>query len=135
MVGDDNNHHHNNMMVHVPPWTLMDHDPFSPRSPNATIEDYAYFLRNDAALRRYLEDNNLVIPTPTRPVVRRGLGFEIWDEGCVEEEPVMERVESGRDLRVKMFEKLGKENGLGRVDPGAEGSSNPDVGWISELVK
>ncbi|KAJ0597104.1 putative transcription factor C3H family [Helianthus annuus] len=346
MVGDDNNHHHNNMMVHVPPWTLMDHDPFSPRSPNATIEDYAYFLRNDAALRRYLEDNNLdaddatdfditsetfacdsfrmyefkvrkcararshdwtdcpyahpgekarrrdprkysysgtacpefrkgnckkgdgcefahgvfecwlhphryrtqpckdgvncrrrvcffahtpeqlrvlsphadsgfptlfsslsesstppsesppmspvagtlsrslgSVPvsdmltslrrlqltkastplgtgtgspwgmqmgrlgsspgsglyslpsTPTRPVVRRGLGFEIWDEGCVEEEPVMERVESGRDLRVKMFEKLGKENGLGRVDPGAEGSSNPDVGWISELVK
>jgi len=74
--------------------------------------------------------------TPTRPVVRRGLGFqEIWDEGCVEEEPVMERVESGRDLRAKMFEKLSKENPLGRVDPGSEESSNPDVGWISELVK
>ncbi|KAK9075968.1 hypothetical protein SSX86_004298 [Deinandra increscens subsp. villosa] len=75
--------------------------------------------------------------TPTRPVTRPILGFsEIWDEGGVEEEAVMERVESGRDLRAKMFEKLSKENPLGRVepDPGGEGS-NPDVGWISELVK
>lgn len=68
--------------------------------------------------------------TPTRPVTRGGVGFsEIWEEE--EEEPAMERVESGRDLRAKMFEKLSKENG---VDSPGEGS-NPDVGWISELVK
>lgn len=68
--------------------------------------------------------------TPTRPVTRGGVGFsEIWEEE--EEEPVMERVESGRDLRAKMFEKLSKENG---VDSPGEGP-NPDVGWISELVK
>jgi hypothetical protein len=46
----------------------------------------------------------------------------------------MERVESGRDLRAKMFEKLSKENSLGRADPGAS-TGAPDVGWISELVK
>ncbi|KAI3782824.1 hypothetical protein L2E82_12881 [Cichorium intybus] len=74
--------------------------------------------------------------TPTRPVTRPGLGFsDIWEEGCVEEEPVMERVESGRDLRAKMFEKLSKENQLDRVDPNPEEGSNPDVGWVSELVK
>lgn len=53
----------------------------------------------------------------------------------MEEEPVMERVESGRDLRAKMFEKLSKENQLDRVDPNPEEGSNPDVGWVSELVK
>ncbi|KAK9055617.1 hypothetical protein SSX86_026702 [Deinandra increscens subsp. villosa] len=74
--------------------------------------------------------------TPTRAVVRRGLGFsEIWEDGRVEEEPVMERVESGRDLRARMFEKLSKENQMDRVDPNPEEGSNPDVGWISELVK
>ncbi|KAL8236442.1 hypothetical protein R6Q59_017523 [Mikania micrantha] len=73
--------------------------------------------------------------TPTRPVIRRGLGFsDALEEGCVEEEPAMERVESGRDLRARMFEKLSKENPLDRVDPSPGESSNPDVGWISELV-
>ncbi|KAD5317403.1 hypothetical protein R6Q59_032743 [Mikania micrantha] len=71
--------------------------------------------------------------TPTRPVTRSSLGFsEIWEE---EEEPALERVESGRDLRAKMFERLSKENPLGRADPNPGESSNPDVGWISELVK
>ncbi|KAK1408553.1 hypothetical protein QVD17_40427 [Tagetes erecta] len=331
MIGDDNHH---GMMVHVPPWPLIDDQlsPFSPRSPNATIntfEDYAYFLRNDAALRRYLEDDhdgdrsnsadkdfditsepfacdsfrmyefkvrkcarprshdwtdcpyvhpgekarrrdprkysysgtacleyrkgnckkgdgcefahgvfecwlhpnryrtqpckdggscrrrvcffahspeqlrvlsprtdswfssetssppsesppvspmvsvtdmlsslrrlqlNKTSPmgspwsmqmgrvvssprsglyslpsTPTRPVTRPSLGFpDLFEEGCVEEEPVMERVESGRVLRAKMFEKLSKENPLDRVESNPGESSNPDVGWISELVK
>lgn len=66
--------------------------------------------------------------TPTRVVGRAGIGyFDSFDE----EEPVMERVESGRDLRAKMFEKLSKENPLDRVDE----DPNPDVGWVSELVK
>ncbi|KAL5052709.1 hypothetical protein RYX36_033391 [Vicia faba] len=72
--------------------------------------------------------------TPTQPPSRGGgvNHFDLWDQSC-EEEPVMERVESGRDIRVKMFEKLSKENsfngsGSGKVD-GA-----PDIGWVSELV-
>lgn len=55
----------------------------------------------------------------------------------MEEEPVMERVESGRGLRAKMFERLSKENQMDRVDPypNPEEGSNPDLGWVSELVK
>ncbi|KAK7351256.1 hypothetical protein VNO77_10569 [Canavalia gladiata] len=45
--------------------------------------------------------------------------------GC-EEEPAMERVESGRDLRAKMYAKLSRENSIGPA---------PDIGWVSELVK
>lgn len=73
--------------------------------------------------------------TPTRAApARPGIGYhDIWDQ-CCEEEPAMERVESGRDLRTKMFEKLSKENSLGRADPNPS-TGAPDVGWVSELVK
>lgn len=67
--------------------------------------------------------------TPTRSSTQRGLGyFDPWE---VEEEEGFERVESGGDLRAKMFEKLSKENPLDRADP----DPNLDVGWVSELVK
>ncbi|KAJ9183866.1 hypothetical protein P3X46_007668 [Hevea brasiliensis] len=74
--------------------------------------------------------------TPTGGPTRSGLGHrDIWENDC-EEEPAMERVESGRDLRAKMFEKLKKENSLGRVGPYAGQSTNgPDVGWVSELLQ
>ncbi|OIT22277.1 PREDICTED: zinc finger CCCH domain-containing protein 20-like [Nicotiana attenuata] len=71
--------------------------------------------------------------TPTRAFNRPGVCcFDL----C-EEELVMERVESGRDLRAKMFEKLSKENPLdGMVsDPVLSEAPNPDVGWISELIQ
>ncbi|XP_071722380.1 zinc finger CCCH domain-containing protein 20-like [Rutidosis leptorrhynchoides] len=72
--------------------------------------------------------------TPTWNPTRPHRYSELWDNVC-EEEPAMERVESGRDLRVKMFAKLREENSLGRVEPGMGQSSNtPDVDWISELV-
>ncbi|XP_061994482.1 zinc finger CCCH domain-containing protein 20-like [Rosa rugosa] len=73
--------------------------------------------------------------TPTRIPTRSAIGFlDFCDEGC-EEEPPMERVESGRDLRAKMFERLREENSLERVDPTqAQASGAPDVGWVSELV-
>ncbi|XP_052183675.1 zinc finger CCCH domain-containing protein 20-like [Diospyros lotus] len=75
---------------------------------------------------------NSLPSTPTAGVTRPGMGsVDIWDKGGCEEEPVMERVESGRDLRAKMFEKLSRENPLDRVEP----SPGPDVGWVSELVK
>ncbi|XP_023634206.1 zinc finger CCCH domain-containing protein 49 [Capsella rubella] len=69
--------------------------------------------------------------TPTRPG-----NLDIWEHG-LEEEPVMERVvESGRELREKMREKLHKENCMDRVDPGLEQSmgDGPDVGWVSDLL-
>ncbi|KAJ7969503.1 Zinc finger CCCH domain-containing protein [Quillaja saponaria] len=72
--------------------------------------------------------------TPTQAPTRSSASyFDVWDPGC-EEEPAMERVESGRDIRAKMFEKLSKENSLGRSDPNPP-SNAPDVGWVSELVK
>lgn len=58
--------------------------------------------------------------TPTRS------GAAVFDQYC-EEEPAMERVESGRDLRARIYAKLSMENSL---DSGA-----PDVGWVSELLK
>ncbi|KAG6413890.1 hypothetical protein SASPL_126605 [Salvia splendens] len=63
--------------------------------------------------------------TPTRAVAlaRPGLAWET-------EEGPMERVESGRKLRDKMFEKLSKENPLDRVDP----DPNPDVDWVADLI-
>ncbi|KAL9151517.1 hypothetical protein ABFS82_11G056600 [Erythranthe guttata] len=69
--------------------------------------------------------------TPTRPVTRPGLGYFEPEE----EEPVA-MVESGRDLRAQMFEKLIKENPLDRVDqdPNPNPNPNPDIGWVSELV-
>jgi hypothetical protein len=54
--------------------------------------------------------------------------FDLCEE---EEEPAMERVESGRDLRAKMYAKLSKENSLARVD---SVGACPDIGWVSELV-
>ncbi|XP_057505806.1 zinc finger CCCH domain-containing protein 20-like [Actinidia eriantha] len=66
--------------------------------------------------------------TPTRVVTRPGIGSQVMME------PVMERVESGRDLRAKMFEKLSRENPLDLGDPKPP-SPGPDFGWISELVK
>lgn len=68
--------------------------------------------------------------TPTRIPTRSGRGtFDHWEKGCHGEEPVMERVESGRDLRAKLYAKLSKENSLESASP------VPDFGWISELVK
>ncbi|XP_030448706.1 zinc finger CCCH domain-containing protein 20-like [Syzygium oleosum] len=69
--------------------------------------------------------------TQSTPTARGGIGYlDSWESGY-EEEPAMERVESGRDLRAKMFEKLNKESSLDTVRP----ESVPDVWWVSDLVK
>ncbi|KAJ8766734.1 hypothetical protein K2173_005345 [Erythroxylum novogranatense] len=76
---------------------------------------------------------NSLPTTPTRVPTRSGLGHvDFWDKDC-EEEPVMERVESGRDLRAKMLEKLSKENSVERDQ--SRSTCAPDVDWVSELVK
>ncbi|KAL3746807.1 hypothetical protein ACJRO7_015706 [Eucalyptus globulus] len=60
--------------------------------------------------------------------------FDLWESHRRrEEEPSMERVESGRDLRAKMYAKLSKENSLDGADLVGTGAS-PDVGWVFELV-
>ncbi|XP_061374974.1 zinc finger CCCH domain-containing protein 20-like [Gastrolobium bilobum] len=51
-----------------------------------------------------------------------------------EEEPAMERVESGRDLRAKIYAKLSRENSIGRNNA-AFSYPIPDVGWVSELIR
>ncbi|CAI9773133.1 unnamed protein product [Fraxinus pennsylvanica] len=72
---------------------------------------------------------------PSTPVwTRTRSGLSVFDllETTAEEEPVMEKVESGRDLRAKIYAKLSKENSLHRVD---SCNSDSDFGWVSELVK
>lgn len=69
--------------------------------------------------------------TPTPPAVRY---LDFWDLGCGEEQ-AMARVESGRDLRAKMLEKLRKENSVACGDQEKPGGGSVDVGWISELLK
>ncbi|WOL08192.1 hypothetical protein Cni_G16944 [Canna indica] len=49
--------------------------------------------------------------------------------GWPEEEEPAERVESGRALRAKMFERLSKDSIFDRAD------ATPDVEWVSELLK
>ncbi|KAL4303167.1 hypothetical protein GQ457_10G017120 [Hibiscus cannabinus] len=73
--------------------------------------------------------------TPTRKSSRTGLGYlDFWGKWCEEEEPAMERVESGRDLRARVLEKLSKGNPLERAYPG-QCSGDPNVDWVSDLVK
>ncbi|KAK4783270.1 hypothetical protein SAY86_007644 [Trapa natans] len=72
--------------------------------------------------------NSIIPSTPTQSQLG---GFHLW-ESPFEEEPAMERVESGRDIRAQMYAKLSKNNSLDQVDlPG----SGPDLGWVAELVK
>ncbi|XVF89132.1 hypothetical protein PTKIN_Ptkin19aG0105900 [Pterospermum kingtungense] len=68
--------------------------------------------------------------SPTTPT--RTPATPLWECNAFEEEPAMERVESGRDLRARMYAKLSKENSLDRLDPTGSG---PDFDWVSELVK
>ncbi|XP_010526073.1 PREDICTED: zinc finger CCCH domain-containing protein 23 [Tarenaya hassleriana] len=70
--------------------------------------------------------------TPTRARTWLGLGeIDAWDAAC-EEGRAMELVESGKELRARMYAKLSKENSLGRVDLAVPG---PDIEWVSELFK
>ncbi|XP_057537014.1 zinc finger CCCH domain-containing protein 23-like [Amaranthus tricolor] len=74
--------------------------------------------------------------TPTRPRIGYWDSKEFVDEE--DDGPVMERVESGRVLRARMFEKLSKENPLD--GPGSPLSvsvtgPDPDFGWVSDLIE
>ncbi|KAK4784047.1 hypothetical protein SAY86_018415 [Trapa natans] len=80
-----------------------------------------------------------VTATPTQVQASSALGFfDKWENsgGQLEEEPTMERVESGRGLRTRIFERLSKDNPLelGQASH-EEPCGAPDVGWVSELLK
>lgn len=85
---------------------------------------------------KMLMARNGYLSMPTTPT-RHAIGcLDPWDISvCEEQQPVMERVESGRSLRAKLFEKLCKENPLERVDPDPQPDPFLDLGWVSELVK
>ncbi|MCO5601292.1 hypothetical protein L7F22_055411 [Adiantum nelumboides] len=54
----------------------------------------------------------------------------LWDfalDSSSEVDPPL-RVESGRDLRARIYARIGKENGV-------ECNEDPDLGWVNELVK
>ncbi|XP_073134261.1 zinc finger CCCH domain-containing protein 23-like [Henckelia pumila] len=72
--------------------------------------------------------------TPIGSLNRSGLvGFEAWEIPC-EEEQMMERVESGRLLREKLYAKLGKENSLERARRVDFTGTGSDSGWVSDRV-
>ncbi|KAK4762850.1 hypothetical protein SAY86_008618 [Trapa natans] len=76
--------------------------------------------------------------TPTQVQVGLGFGyFDQWENSSgLLEEPAMERVESGRGLRARMFERLSKDNPLelGQGSP-KEPAGASGVGWVSELLE
>lgn len=59
---------------------------------------------------------------------------EPLDLGLIEEEQPMERVESGRALREKVFERLSKEATVSTDAAAAAAGVAPDVGWVSDLI-
>ncbi|CAL9061159.1 unnamed protein product, partial [Musa banksii] len=72
--------------------------------------------------------------TASAAVSGGGVGwFDGMDSGFTEGEEPVERVESGRALRAKIFEKLSKECVTERANAAAS-TPAPDVGWVSELV-
>lgn len=73
--------------------------------------------------------------TPIRSMARSGLNpFDAWETSC-QEEPAMERVESGRALRERLYAKLVRENSLDPSGRGGAASADPDIEWVSELIK
>ncbi|GLJ12482.1 hypothetical protein SUGI_0191870 [Cryptomeria japonica] len=71
--------------------------------------------------------------TPTKS--RMDNKVDLWQADCPEwaEEPV-QRVESGRDLRAKIYGRLNRENNTNLANAN-NSESSPDLGWVNELVK
>jgi len=73
--------------------------------------------------------------TPTRLGVLGSGGGGLFDGGSREWEEPIEWVQSGKDLRAKMAEKLSKVRSLNITDDDVSSSATPDVGWVSDLVR
>ncbi|KAH1124238.1 hypothetical protein GLYMA_06G050300v4 [Glycine max] len=98
------------------PTSVLNSSSFSDSSPYSFVREIVNSTRNVK-----IEDSGL-----TRCVFGSPRGGFLSVNGC-EEEPAMERVESGKDIRARIYAKLSRENTIG--------ASDPDIGWVSELVK
>ncbi|KAK4757848.1 hypothetical protein SAY87_019149 [Trapa incisa] len=99
----------------------------SPRG--AHFPSAAFGLNKCSVLRHGGSYMNSFMTSP-KTQSQHGLGgFGHW-ESRFEEEPAMERVESGKDIRAKMYARLRERFSL--EPPPVSGH---DVGWKSELVK
>ncbi|MED6130735.1 hypothetical protein PIB30_003311 [Stylosanthes scabra] len=106
--------------------------PSSPVDPGHGVVPFSSTVRKLVSSMRNVQLEEMRFgPEMGRVFGSRSLGLgpiSGWEE---EEEPAMERVESGRDIRARMYAKLSRENSsIGR----SEGPL-PDIGWVSELLK
>lgn len=94
-----------------------DSPPLSPISPLTTGgESYSRLVALMYNLQLDELKTNPAVSGMGSDLRRSSGGLDLWDRGC-EEEPVMERVESGRNLRAQMYAKLMRENSVDRVRP------------------
>ncbi|XP_023002826.1 zinc finger CCCH domain-containing protein 20-like [Cucurbita maxima] len=94
-----------------------DSPPMSPISPVTTGGES--FSRLVPLMHNLQLDKSKKIPAVSGFVSsprRNSGGFDLWDR-TFEEEPAMERVESGRNLRAQMYAKLMRENSVDRIRP------------------
>ncbi|PKU82144.1 zinc finger CCCH domain-containing protein 2 [Dendrobium catenatum] len=76
------------------------------------------------------------LPSSPPPAATAAVGRGWLDvERVREKDEVVAWVESGRPLRAKMYERMSKESGLTRPETGPTLASDPDFGWVSELIK
>lgn len=82
------------------------------------------FSSGPSLLRR---SSQSVPGTPTK-LGWKGIDTDLWNLNEREAEPILERVESGRGLRAKIFESLlkGKQQEI---------NTDPDLDWVNELVE
>ena len=71
---------------------------------------------------------------PSTPTTMGGFmaNLEPLDVSFIGGEEPVQRVESGRALRAKVFERLSREGAVSGVATAATGG--PDVGWVSDLI-
>ncbi|XP_062210629.1 zinc finger CCCH domain-containing protein 2-like [Phragmites australis] len=74
--------------------------------------------------------------TPTSMVTSGFMAnFEPLDVGFSGDEEPVQRVESGRALRAKVFERLSREGAVsGDASAATSGVGGPDVGWVSDII-
>ncbi|KAM7275315.1 hypothetical protein ACFE04_017181 [Oxalis oulophora] len=96
------------------PTSILASSPFFHSSESPPLSPSAYHFNSvdelANSMRRLQVKNSLFgSGSMLRPRVSQR---DMWKNMFEEDEPVMERVESGRDLRTKMYAKLSKENSL-----------------------
>ncbi|ESQ50283.1 hypothetical protein EUTSA_v10002045mg [Eutrema salsugineum] len=103
------------------PTSILISPPFSPQSESPPLSPSTGELI--ASMRKMQLNGGCSLSSPlglphrssltqgrTWPRIRE---FEIWDNACEEEVPAMKLVESGKELRARMYARLSRENSLG----------------------